>query len=71
MHHVKHILSQQKTCLSYKQQQETNSNVLKDVYSCRLIQILKSLDRLIKVCSTLRLLARQMISLRGNEENEK
>ena len=68
MHHAKHILSQRKT-LSYKQQQETNSNVLKSLYSCRAIQIHKNRDRLIKIYSTLRLLARQMISFTGDEEN--
>ena len=61
-----HIIAT-KNYLSYKQQQETNSNVLKSLYSCRTIQIRKNRDRLIKICSTLRLLARQMISFRGHE----
>ena len=65
-----HIIAT-KNYLSYKQQQETNSNVLKSLYSCRTIQIRKNRDRLIKICSTLQLLARQMISFRGHEESEK
>ena len=65
------MLSQKKNYLSYKQQQETNSNVLKNLHSCRVIQIYKNRVRLIKICSTLRLLARQVISFREHEENEK
>ena len=70
MHHAKHIIAT-KNYLSYKQQQETNLNAVKNVYSCRAIQTRKNRDRLIKICSTLRLLARQMVSFRGHEENEK
>ena len=72
---IKHASSQShitaaKNYLSYKQQQQTDSNVLKKLDSSRAIQIRKNRDRLIKICSKLRLLARQMISFRGHEENE-
>lgn len=71
---IKHASSQShitaaKNYVSYKQQQETNSNVIKQLDSSRAIQIRRNRDRLIKICSTLRLLARQMISFRGHEEN--
>ncbi|CAF3579463.1 unnamed protein product [Rotaria socialis] len=35
------------------------------------MQIRKNRDRIIKICATLRFLARQMVSFRGHEENEK
>jgi len=64
------MLSQQKNYLSYKQREETNSNVIQKLDSARAIQIRKNRDRLIKICSTLHVLARQMISFRGHEEND-
>ena len=72
---IKHASSQAhitatKNYLSFRQQQERNSNVLKQLDSSRVIQIRKNRDRLTKICSTLRLLARQMISFRGHDENE-
>ncbi|CAF4244083.1 unnamed protein product [Rotaria magnacalcarata] len=39
--------------------------------SSRSIQIRKNRDRLIKICSTLHLMARQMISFRGHDESER
>ncbi|CAM4956510.1 unnamed protein product, partial [Rotaria socialis] len=73
---IRHVSSQAhisatKNYLTYKQQQETNSNVVKQLDSCRAIQIRRNRERLTKICSTLRFLARQMISFRGHEENEK
>ena len=56
--------------MTYKQQQGTNSNVLKQIDHGRAILIRKNRDRLIKISSTLLFLARQMISFRGHEENE-
>ena len=47
MHHAKQYY-RNKNYLSYKQQQETNSNVLKNLYSCRAIQIHKNRGHLIK-----------------------
>jgi hypothetical protein len=73
---MKHVLSQShiiatKTYLSYKQREETDSNVMKKLDSSRAIQIRRNRNRLMKICSTLHVLARQMISLGGHEENEK
>ncbi|CAF4427856.1 unnamed protein product, partial [Rotaria magnacalcarata] len=73
---IKHASSQAhiiatKNYLAYKQQQGANSNVLKQLDSCRAIQIRRNRDRMTKICSTLRFLARQMIGFRGHEENEK
>jgi len=72
---IKHALSQShviptKNYLSYKQREETGSSVIKKLDSGRAIQIRKNCDRLIKISSTLHVLARQMISFRGHEENE-
>ena len=72
---IKHELSQShivatKNYLSYKQRQETDSSVVKKLDSSRAIQIRKNRDRLMKICSTLHVLARQMISFRGHEENQ-
>ena len=72
---IKHALSQShviatKNYLSYKQREETDSSVIKKLDSGRAIPIRKNRDRLIKICSTLHVLARQMISFRGHEENE-
>ncbi|CAF3965624.1 unnamed protein product [Rotaria magnacalcarata] len=73
---IKHASSQAhiiatKNYLTYKQQQGANSNVLKQLDSCRAIQIRRNRDSMTKICSTLRFLARQMIGFRGHEENEK
>lgn len=65
-----HIIAT-KNYLTYKQQQATGSNVLKQLDHGRAIIIRKNRDRLIKISSTLLFLARQMISFRGHEENEK
>ena len=64
-----HIIAT-KNYLSYKQRQETDCSVVKKLDSSRAIQIRKNRDRLIKICSTLHVLARQMISFRGYEENQ-
>ena len=56
---------------SYKQRQATNSSVINQLDSGRIIQIRRNRDRLMKICSILHLLSRQMISLRGHVENEK
>jgi len=52
-----------KNYLSYKQREETDSSVSKKLDFGRAIQIRKNRDRLIKICSTLHVLTRQMISL--------
>ena len=70
MHHAKHILSQQKTIYHTNNSKKQIQMFLKKNI-CRAIQIHKNRDRLIQICSTLRLLARQVISFRGHEENEK
>jgi len=72
---TKHALSQShiiatKNYLSYKQREESDSSVIKKLDSGRAIQIRKNRDRLIQICSTLHVLARQMISFRGHEENQ-
>ena len=51
--------------------EQTNSNVLNKLDSSRSIQIRKNRDRLIKICSTLHLMARPMISFRGHNESER
>jgi hypothetical protein len=56
---------------SYKERQKTNSNVLHKLDSSRSIKIQRNRDRLIKISSTLHLMARQMISFRGHDESEK
>ena len=54
-----------------EKEKKTNSNVLNKLDSSRSIQIRKNRDRLIKICSTLNLSARQMISFRGHDESER
>ena len=65
-----HVIST-KNDLSYKQREETNSNVIQKFDSARAIQIQKNRDRLIQICSTLHVLVRRMISFRGYEENDR
>ncbi|CAF4470709.1 unnamed protein product [Rotaria socialis] len=72
---IKHALSQShiiatKNYLSYKQREETDSSVIKKLDSGRAIQIRKNRDHLVKIYSTLHILARQMISFSGHEEND-
>jgi len=72
---IKHALCQShiiatKTYESYKQRQETNSNVINKLNAVRLIHIRKNHDCLMEICSTLHLLLRQMISFRGHGKNE-
>jgi Domain of unknown function (DUF4371) len=71
---IKHSLSQShitatKNYESYVLRQRTNSNVINKLDANRVIHIRKNRDRLIKICSTLHFLARQMISFRGHKEN--
>jgi len=56
---------------SYLQSRATNSSVINKLDSSRLIHIRRNRDRLIKICSAIHLLSRQMISLRGHVENER
>ncbi len=56
---------------SFQQRKATNSNVINKLDSSRLIQIRRNRDRLVKICSAVHLLSRQMISFRGHVENEK
>ena len=65
-----HVLSM-KSYQSFKHIQDTDSTVINRLNHGRTVQIRKNRDRLIKICSTLHLLARQMISFRGHDENEK
>ena len=65
-----HLLSA-KNHESFKRVREANSNVINKLDHGRVIQIRKNRDRLIKICSTLHLLARQMISFRGHDENNR
>ena len=72
---MKHVSSQShiiatKNYESYREREKTNSNVLNKLDSSRSIQIRKNRDRLIKICSILHLMARQMISFRGHNESE-
>jgi hypothetical protein len=72
---IKHALCQShviatKNYESYKQRQETNSNVINKLDAVQLIHIRKNRDFLMKICSRLHLLLRQMISFKGHEENE-
>jgi len=60
-----------KNYFSCKQREKTNSNVLHKLDFGRVIQIRKNRDRLIKICSTLHLLAPQMISYREHDECER
>jgi len=55
---------------SYKLRRETNTTVIDKLDSGRAQQIRRNRDRLIKICSTVHLLAKQMISFRGHEEQE-
>ncbi|CAF1525372.1 unnamed protein product, partial [Rotaria sordida] len=54
---------------SYVLRQRNNSSVINQLDAGRVIHIRKNRDRLIKICSTLHFLARQMISFRGHREN--
>ncbi|CAF1648746.1 unnamed protein product, partial [Didymodactylos carnosus] len=54
---------------SYVLRQRNNSNVINQLDAGRVIHIRKNRDRLIKICSTLHFLSRQMISFRGHREN--
>lgn len=63
-----HIIST-KNYESYVLRQRNNSNVINQLDAGRVIHIRKNRDRLIKICSTLHFLARQMISFRGHREN--
>ncbi|CAF1263221.1 unnamed protein product [Adineta ricciae] len=64
-------LTATKNYLSYKQREETCSNIVQKLDSGRTIRIRKNRDRLTKICSTLLVLSRQMIGLRGHVENER
>lgn len=55
---------------SFKQCQVTHSNIINQLDSTRIVQIRRNRDRLTKICSTLHLLSRQMISFRGHVESE-
>ena len=73
---MKHVSSQSHIIAtqnyeSYREREKTNSNFLNKLDSSRSIQIRKNRDRLIKICSTLHLMARQMISFRGHNESER
>ena len=73
---MKHVSSQShiiatKNYESYREREKTNSNVLNKLDFSRSIQIRKNRDRLIKICSTLHLMTRQMISFRGHNESER
>jgi Domain of unknown function (DUF4371) len=56
--------------LSHKQREASSSNILQKLDSSRTTHIRKNRERLSKICSTLLLLARQMVGLRGHDESE-
>ena len=60
-----------KSYQSFKHIQDIDSIVINRLNHGRTVQIRKNRDRLIKICSTLHLLARQMIGFREHDENEK
>ena len=53
---------------SFKLRRQTNTTVIDKLDSGRAQQIRRNRGRLIKICSTVHLLAKQMISFRGHEE---
>ncbi|CAF3452662.1 unnamed protein product [Rotaria sp. Silwood1] len=68
---IKHVSSQShiiatKNYESYRQRRGTNSSVIDQLDTSRLIHIRRNRDRLLKICSTLNFLSRQMISFRGH-----
>ncbi len=56
---------------SFKLRQELQVNVINSLNSGRNLLVQRNRDRLIKIASTLLLLAQQMIAFRGHDENEK
>jgi hypothetical protein len=71
---IKHSQSQShitatKNYESYVLRQRTNSSIINKLDAGRVIHIRRNRDRLMKICSTLHFLARQMISFRGHREN--
>jgi hypothetical protein len=72
---TKHVLSQShlvstKNYHSFKLRSQTSSNVMNRLDNHRAVHIAKNRQRLVKICSTLHLLARQMIGFRGHDEQE-
>lgn len=56
---------------SFKLRQQLNLSVINSLDNGRNLLVRRNRDRLIKIASTLLLLAKQMIAFRGHEENEK
>ncbi|CAF0967838.1 unnamed protein product [Rotaria sp. Silwood1] len=56
---------------SFKLRQQLQLSVINSLDNSRSILVRRNRDRLIKISSTLLLLARQMIAFRGHQENEK
>ena len=69
--HAKSIFHVQATSNyeEYKRRLQSSSNVLDLLNKSRMEQINQNRAKLIKICSTVLLCARQMISLRGHEES--
>ena len=72
---TKHVLSQShlvstKNYQSFKLGSQTSSNVMNRLDNHRAVHIAKNRQRLAKICSTLHLLARQMVAFRGHDEQE-
>jgi hypothetical protein len=72
---TKHVLSQShlvstKNYQSFKLRSQTSSNVMNRLDNHRAVHIAKNRQRLAKICSTLHLLARQMVAFRGHDEQE-
>ena len=65
-----HVLSTE-NFTSYKRREQTSSSVVNRLDDARVGQIRKNRERLKKICSTLHLLARQMIGFRGHREDER